>query len=421
MDDERIPVRRAPVENRPTHVGDRLREAAFRPPEQVAEEDAQKPTDELTNDDTSEPTPPPKKKRRSLKAWLKSRTKKQWILIIVIIIVVLGGASAGAYALFHKSAKTPTAAVKTKSVPMIKTPTTVPSTLTGLPVPPSANQGPVTAVMIENTDDARPQSGLSQAGVVFEALTEGGITRFMALYQGENPSSIGPIRSARPYYLQWALGFDAAVAHDGGSSDALQDFTSWNVKDLNEMYNGSYYQRIDSREAPHNLYSSMSQLNALEQTKGWTTSKYTGFVRKTASPSKTPNATSITLNPSYADFSVQYKYDATNNAYLRSEDGSPMMDAGTNTQVEPKVVIAMVVPWSQGALDTSGAYYSVYADIGSGQVYIFQDGTVTTGTWTKSSMTGQITFTNASGQTIGLDPGQTWITALGDSSMLSYQ
>lgn len=420
MNGDRIPVRRAPAENRairPQIDGIHRHEPAFRPPEAVADEDERHP--EAPEQD--KPKPEKKEKhRRSLKEWLKSRTKKQWIVIAVIAIVLVGAGSFGGYMLLHKKAPKPIVAAKKAAPPKIVQPTTVPSTLTGLPVSPSANEGPVTGVMVENTDFARPQSGLSQAGVVIEALTEGGITRFFALYQGENPSSIGPIRSARPYYLQWALGFDAAIAHDGGSSDALQDFTSWNVKDLNEAFHASYYQRTSSREAPHNLYSSMSQLNALEQTKGWTTSKYTGFIRKVESPAKTPTTTAIDLNPSYPDFEVQYQYSAKDNAYLRSEDGTALTDANTNVQIEPKIVIGMVVPWSQGALDSTGAYYSDYAVIGSGPVYIFQDGVETTGTWTKSSMSSQITFADANGKTIGLDPGQTWITVVGKSGDVTY-
>ena len=101
--------------------------------------------------------------------------------------------------------------------------------------------------MVENSLAARPQSGLSQAGVVFEALAEGGVTRFMALYQDTTPTNVGPIRSARPYFIEWAMGFDAAYAHVGGSPVALSDIKAWNVQDLNQFYYGGYYHRISSR------------------------------------------------------------------------------------------------------------------------------------------------------------------------------
>ncbi|MCP5939883.1 DUF3048 domain-containing protein, partial [Klebsiella pneumoniae] len=88
---------------------------------------------------------------------------------------------------------------------VVPKPTTVANTLTGLQVAPDVNQRPVTGVMIENSTDARPQSGLDQAGVVFEAIAEGGITRFLALFQDTQPDYVGPVRSSRPYYVQWAL------------------------------------------------------------------------------------------------------------------------------------------------------------------------------------------------------------------------
>jgi hypothetical protein len=96
-----------------------------------------------------------------------------------------------------------------------------------------------------------------------------------------------------------------------------------------------------------------------------------------------------------------------------------MTDSNTNTQINPKVVIGIVVPASQGELDASGAYYTDYQYIGSGNAYIYQDGTVTKGTWTKSSNSDQIKFTTLSGQVISLNAGQTWITAVKDDSSVS--
>ena len=97
-----------------------------------------------------------------------------------------------------------------------------------------------------------------------------------------------------------------------------------------------------------------------------------------------------------------------------------MVDANTGQQLEPKVVIAIVVPWTDGALDSSGAYYTDYSDIGSGTAYVFQDGIVTQGTWEKSSQTSQIQFISSSGAPIQLNAGQTWITAVGSVSEVSY-
>jgi hypothetical protein len=346
----------------------------------------------------------------------KPEGKKEWAIFGLILLVVL----VLVYLVFFHHKKQPPV-VHHKAIVAVKPVSDlVPSTLSGLPVQPTANKIPVTAVMIENSDAARPQAGLSQASVVFEALTEGGITRFMALYQDTAPSNIGPVRSLRPYFLQWALGFDASVAHVGGSTEALNDVKSWDSKDLNQFYNAGAYHRISTRQAPHNVYTSIAGLNSVEQSKSYTSVNFTGFTRKVAAPSKTPTAGTINLNPSYADYAVKYDYDASTNSYNRSEGGQPMVDSNTNKQISPNVVISMIVPLSRGALDASGAYYSDYSVVGSGTAYVFEDGNVVVGTWTKSSNTAQVQFKDANGSVIGLNPGQTWISTLSSTSQVSY-
>jgi Protein of unknown function (DUF3048) N-terminal domain/Protein of unknown function (DUF3048) C-terminal domain len=342
--------------------------------------------------------------------------KKEWAVAGVVILL----AAVGTFLVIHHPKKPVAVAAKPAIVKPVK-PKTVPSTLSGLPVDPSINKRPVTGVMIENSTDARPQSGLGQGMVVFEAVAEGGVTRFLALYQDTSPDNVGPIRSARPYYIQWALGFDAGYAHVGGSPDGLADIKAWGVRDLDQFANAGSYHRVTSRAAPHNVYTSITALNQLETTKGYTASTFTGFIRKAKeAPSKTPTAKTIDLTLSGPVYNVHYDYNPAINTYNRNEGGAAQIDANTGIQINPKVVIAMVVPKSNGALDTSGAYYSNYAVIGSGPVYVFQDGTVTTGTWAKSNNTSQITFTDAAGKPIGLNPGQTWLTAVDTTAKVSY-
>lgn len=357
--------------------------------------------------------------KKSLKKWLIHHwppSKKEWAIIVILILLIGGGV---VYALTRPAPVKPVAIIK----PVIKVapkPTLVASTLSGLMVAPSVNKQAVTGVMIENSDQARPQAGLSQAGVVFEAIAEGGITRFLALYQDTAPSNVGPIRSARPYYLQWLLGFDGSLAHVGGSPDALSDIQVWGVKDLNEFYNANSYHRISTRQAPHNVYTSIAALNQLETSKGYTSTNFTGFPRKAESPSKSPTTKSININISWADYAVHYDYDSATNSYNRSEAGAPMVDSNSGAQLSPKVVVAIVVPLTRGALDGTGAYYSDYNVIGSGTAYIFQDGNETTGQWAKTSAGSQIAFTDSSGNVIKLNPGQTWLTAVASSGLVSY-
>jgi hypothetical protein len=375
-------------------------------------------TPDADNPATGE-SPEEKKPNRFKPQWPPSKLQ----IIIALVVVILIGGSVSAWALTRHPATKPVATVSTiKTIvkPMIPVSTTVASDLSGLQVSPSVNSLPVTAVMVENSTFARPQAGLSQASVVFEAVAEGGVTRFMALYQDTSPSNVGPIRSVRPYYISWAMGFDASIAHVGGSPDALADMTSWGARDLDEFYNGSYYHRITTRDAPHNVYTGIATLNQLETSKGYNTSTYTSWPRKADAPTKNVTAGTINFALSGPTYDPQYIYDATTNSYNRSEAGAPQMDSNTNTQISPKVVIAIVVPETQGALDSSGAYYSDYTTIGSGVADVFEDGTVTPGQWTKSSNASQITFTDASGQPIKLDAGQTWVTTVTTPANISY-
>jgi hypothetical protein len=394
--------------------------------EQIGEPETLANSDKSTNDHdivTSHPKPQKTSWKTNWKPHVDwPPTKKQLLIMggVALLIITL---SSTTWVLTHRTISKADEVVtihhKTEPKPVV--PKTVASTLSGLQVDPAVNLRPVTGVMIENSTDARPQSGLSQANVVFEAVAEGGVTRFLALFQDTAPDNIGPVRSARPYYIEWALGFDAGYAHVGGSPDGLADIKAWHVRDLDQFANSSSYHRISTREAPHNVYTSVSTLNQLEATKGYTSSKFTGFARKPEAPAKTPTVTSINLTLSGPVYNAHYDYVAATNSYNRSEGGSPQTDANTNAQISPKVVVAMVITESQGALDSSGAYYSNYNVVGSGPVDIFQDGTLTTGQWAKASDTSQITFTDAAGKPIALNPGQTWLTAITDPSKVTDQ
>lgn len=396
-------------------AGNPTPKASFQTPESIAAEEEKHPETATVGQGN---------RLGAFTARLKKRfSKKQWIVIGCAFVVVAGAGVGTAIALsHHQKAPVKIVAKQKPKVPaaVAPLPTTVASTLDGLQVDPSVNQRPVTAVMIENSLDARPQSGLNQAGVVFEAIAEGGITRFMALYQDQTPSYIGPVRSVRPYYLEWLLGFDAAVAHVGGSPEAIADIAAWHVKNLDQEYNGSYYQRITSRVAPHNAYTSMANLNALEAKLGYGAANYTGFARKADAPSKTPTATSIDFDISSYDYNPHYDYDAATNSYLRSEAGKPHLvvdQNGAEAQIAPKVVIALIMPVG---LESDGLHMQ-YGTIGSGTMYVFQDGTVEQGTWAKASNASQFVFKDTSGNIIKLNAGQTWITALGSTSDVSYK
>jgi len=338
-------------------------------------------------------------------------TKKQIIIISIIVALLIAGLIY--YFIFYKkdqSSNTTVTVTKKEEPP--KPPT---SPLTGRVVESETiAKRPVTAIMIENSPDARPQSGLKQADTVVEAVAEGGVTRFMAAYLESTPDYIGPIRSARPYYVDYALAFDASYAHVGGSPEALSDIKTLGVKDLDQFFNPDAYFRINSRYAPHNMYSDFTKLDALNQSKGYTSSKFTPFERK-IDVAQTPTANSVSFSLSGATYNPTFTYDAATNSYIRSQAGNTHNDFKSGEPINPKVVVALVLDKS------SDGYNTIYQTSGSGTAYIFQDGIVSQGSWNKPDRKSSVTLTDKNGLPMKLNAGQTWITLIGSPSDIDYQ
>lgn len=354
------------------------------------------------------------KKPRKHRFWPPRLTKKQWLTVGTVAAVVLVFGGYLTWKILQPKPQPIAVVQETPAEP--EKPVQEKSKLTGLPVPTGTNKStPVTAVMIENSPDARPQSGLKDAGVVYEAIAEGGITRFVAFFQEAKPDYIGPVRSVRPYYLDFIKPYDAPVAHAGGSGAALAIVRGGQFKDLDQFFYPDYYERISTRYAPHNLYTSRAKLLALQKTKGWNTSDFTGMTRSDeAKPSKNITAKAIDFSLSSYLYNPHYDYDASSNTYKRSEGGAPHTDEKSGKQLAPNVVIALVMPHHYEGI------YSVYQTTGSGQAYIFQNGTVTKASWKKSSQSAQLSLLDANGKQIGLNPGQTWFTLVNSSTDVHY-
>lgn len=353
---------------------------------------------------------PPGRIQRWRQKWQNlSRRRKIITLSIVVTLLTLAGIGSAMFMSEDKKAPTP-AAVKVKQEPPKLT--TLPSPLSGLQVAPELASRPVTAIMIENSLDARPQSGLGEAGVIFEALAEGGISRFIVLFQDTQPQYIGPVRSLRPHYLDFAAPFDSGIAHVGGSPEALAQVRS-GMKDLDQFFNAGSYWRVTTRRAPHNVYTSFEKLDALNKSKGYNNSKFASWSRKADQAMPVPTAKSIDLNLSSANFNVHYDYDSATNSYIRFIGGKPHLatNSATDTagqQLRPKVVLVLVM---SGHYNTNG----------SGQMFVFQDGGVTPGTWAKVDRPSQFVFTDAASAGIKLNAGQTWVTIVGNPGMVVHR
>lgn len=270
---------------------------------------------------------------------------------------------------------------------------------------------PVTAIMIENSPDARPHSGLKQAEVVYEAIAEGGITRFLTLFQQHKPQLIGPVRSLRMYYVDWLAPYQASVAHVGGSHASLQEIRNGKYRDIDQFFNGSSYWRANDRRPPHNVYTSFEKLDALNAGKGYKSSQFTSFTRTDGKTSNKPNAVNIDINFSSSWYNTHYDYDKASNTYLRSIGGQASNDREEG-RLAPSVVIALHV--NETTVMEDGWRQSIVTT-GTGTATVFQNGTVAECTWRKNDRFSPLELIYAAGKPVALNRGQTWIAAVPNS------
>lgn len=297
------------------------------------------------------------------------------------------------------------------------------------------------AVMIENHTEARPQSGLSSADVVYEAVAEGGITRFMAVfYCNLADIQVGPVRSARTYFLDWQSEYNSLYAHVGGANspgpaDALGQIIKYDVLDLNQFSIGfpvfwRDYQRLGHSVATeHTMYSTTAKLWEVGAKRGWTATDSAGlkwdknFVSWKFKEDKGGGTTgNITVNfwESQPGYEVNWIYDPASNSYKRKNGGSAHMDLDNNTQLGPKVIIVQLERESNANDGYPGNVHLLYGTTGSGKALIFQDGAVTEGKWNKTSRLARTKYTDKNSKEIELNKGQIWIQTVPEGSKVSY-
>lgn len=289
------------------------------------------------------------------------------------------------------------------------------SSLSHIEVPDqTATNQAVTAIMIENSPSARPQSGIKDAEIVFEAIAEGGITRFLCLYQINKPQLIGPVRSLREYYVDWLTPFQPSVAHVGGSAEALKMIRNGSYRDIDQFFNGQYYWRATDRYAPHNVYTTFAKLDALNKAKGYTSSTVDSFARQITKPPKESEITvkNIDLKISGPLYNVRYTYDPKTNTYHRQVGGRAHLDREKG-QITPTTVIAIKTNMQRVLQD---GYREQITTIGQEKAYIFQNGQVIEATWKKPARDKQIRFYDSKNQEIAINTGQVWITAIPNAS-----
>jgi hypothetical protein len=312
---------------------------------------------------------------------------------VVILIIVLIAAGAAGY--FLTRGKDPVVDVPVPGEKFY-------SQLTGNEVSKDESKRPILGIMIENSEEARPQTGLDSAGIVFETVTEAGITRYLAMYQENMPEEVGPVRSVRPYFVDWFMGFDASVAHVGGSSTALEIIEQRKSKSINEFYNAGAFYRSSDREAPHNVYARTKDLVQLQEKLGHKISEMKDIPRSDDAPAVQPSATTISVNYSVDIFKAQFKYDQATNSYTRYLAGVPHVDKGTG---KPITVKNLIVIKMRGDVDARG----------EGKALLYKDGTMQEINWKQANFYSRIELLDSAGKEVPLNRGDSWFAVIPSS------
>jgi len=308
--------------------------------------------------------------------------------------------------------------------------------------------------MIENTPDSRPQSGISSADLVFEAIAEGGVTRFLSFYYCDvqkTDTILAPIRSARIYYMLVAAGFNRPLyVHVGGANlsgpaDALGQLSDWGwngANDLNQFSIGyptfvRNYNRIEGKEiaTEHTMETSTEKLWAVGAKRGWTNMSpdtkvgkktvagtdwkdgYTPWTWQDGKSAGTAQEISYEFWTGFSDYGVKWNYDPSTNTYKRSQGGETHTDLNNSQQVAASNVVVFLTK-EEGPIDEKK--HMLYTMTGTGDALIFQNGQTVKATWSKKDKTAQLMFKDEKGKEVQFVRGLTWVSIVDTSTTVSY-
>ncbi|WP_163581725.1 DUF3048 domain-containing protein [Gracilibacillus saliphilus] len=263
------------------------------------------------------------------------------------------------------------------------------------------------AVMVNNHPKARPQTGLSQADIVFEILAEGNVTRFMALYHSHMPVRVGPVRSARPYYFNLANNYNALYVYHGAADHIENMVQSGAVQGLNGMYYDNdkvLFERSTDRNPPHNSYTLFDGIYQRAEEKGFSIdAEYQPMTFLEDEPVEGEVATDISF--SYGNNSVRYKYDETTEKYLRYSDGVQTVEYADSSPIQLDNVLIMET--AHQVIDDEGRREIDFNS--GGKALLLQQGKVQDVQWERND--GRIIPTK-DGEPVPFVPGQTWINVI---------
>ncbi|MEA3355007.1 MAG: DUF3048 domain-containing protein [Patescibacteria group bacterium] len=304
------------------------------------------------------------------------------------------------------------------------------------------------AIMVENHLESRPQSGLSDSDVIYEAVAEGGITRFMAIFYckaSAYDSILGPIRSARTYFLDWASEYNFPLyTHVGGANtpgpaNALGQINTYgwgSSNDLNQFSIGyptfwRDYERLGRTVATeHTMYSTTEKLWAIGEKRGYTnldpdeeewSDNFTSWSFVKQEPTEKGMINTITYNFwEDENYLVSWKYDPSTNLYKRNNGSQTHLDININEQLSTKNLVLQFVSERHANDGYPGNVHLLLGTIGKGKAFIIKDGQLIEGTWAKSTRLKRTIFYDEKGKEINFNPGRIWISALPIGTKVDY-
>jgi hypothetical protein len=277
--------------------------------------------------------------------------------------------------------------------------------LTGLPADDAARAGRAALVVkIDNNPQARPQSGLNQADIVFEENVEF-LTRFAAVFQSHDSDPVGPIRSGRTQDIILLGSLDRPLfAWSGGNANVTRAIADSDLVDLNwqKLASAGVYSRQGKNPAPHNLYSKTSVLFGF--TPLYAPAPPAQFVYRQAGEAFNGTA-STGAKVAMDGVKVDWTWDRSATTFVRSQDGKPHLDAA-GEQVDAANVVVLEVDYKPSPADARSPEAQT---IGTGKVTVLTAGVLVQGTWTRADRLKPFTLTDPSGAPIALSPGRTWV------------
>lgn len=268
------------------------------------------------------------------------------------------------------------------------------------------------AVMIDNHNQAWPQAGLNKAYLVYEIIVEGGETRLMAVFKGVNVDKIGPVRSSRHYFLDYAMENDAIYAHYGWSPMAESDIKSYNINNLNGITEStSTFWRVKDKSAPHNAVTSTDALLKAAKAKGYKTTSTKKSVLNYTTDDVTledgQGATSVTIPHSNLQ-TVKYVYDEENQVYKRYARNKAQTDWDTGNSITTKnIIITMCDNYTLDDSENKGR--QGLKNIGTFNGYYITNGKAIKIKCIKEARNTQTKYEDLQGNEIKVNDGNTWI------------